>query len=109
MEKKEDGAFWFFMPLPHLCSPAGRPQERGEIDRFIWIGKVDLSPPKNLFPSKPNDKRAYRFVVYNPGARNAPSARMMDLIIAGSLRYTIAASRYLAALRATERPLQYSM
>ncbi len=46
MRKERRSAF--SAPSPP-CSLAGRPQERAEIDRFIWIGKVDLSPQKTCF------------------------------------------------------------
>lgn len=42
-EKRETERF--FLSFPTL----GWPQERVEIDRFIWIGKVDLSPQKTCF------------------------------------------------------------
>lgn len=101
-EKREtEGSF----PAPYPPrSLVGRPQERAEIDRFIWIGKVDLSPPKKLVSFQTKWQMSPSICCLQSGVHSAPSARMMDLIMAGSLRFTIAEK--LTALRATKHPQQ---
>lgn len=81
-EKKETECFFFFFLspphfLPTLLTGGGGPRREPEIDRFIWIGKVDPTPPrkkKTCFLPKQMTNELIDLLFTIRGAQCPPSA-----------------------------------
>lgn len=92
--------------LPTLLTGGGGPRREPEIDRFIWIGKVDPPHPekKKLVSFQSKWQMSLSICYLQSGVHNAPPQRMMDFIMAGSPRFTVAARRQTDSSRGRRTP-----